>query len=276
MTTAPDPARPVLPPVRMHRAAGPGLTSLRTVTALVLREMSTTYGKSAGGYLWAILEPVAGIALLSLVFSLVMRNPAIGNNFTLFYATGVMPFTIFSGSVNKLAQALNFSRQLLAYPTVTYIDAILARFFLYMLTEIMVWGVVLVGILVLFDTRVIPDPEIIAGAMLLSGFLGLGVGTLNCYLTTQFPLWQQIWGVLMRPMLILSCVMFVFDSIPHPFRDWLWFNPVVHLVGLTRHGFYTGYDAPYVSVAYVMAISAVCFVIGLVLLHRNYRLLMQR
>ena len=41
--------------------------SLRAIAALVLREMSTTNGRSPGGYLWAILEPAAGIALLTIV-----------------------------------------------------------------------------------------------------------------------------------------------------------------------------------------------------------------
>ena len=47
----------------------------RTVLALMLREMATTYGRSAGGYLWAILDPVLGIALLSVLFSLALRHP---------------------------------------------------------------------------------------------------------------------------------------------------------------------------------------------------------
>ena len=36
----------------------------RTVVALMLREMATTYGRSAGGYAWAILDPVLGVTLL--------------------------------------------------------------------------------------------------------------------------------------------------------------------------------------------------------------------
>ena len=37
--------------------------------------MGTTYGRSPGGYLWAILEPVAGIALLStMIGAVVLAN----------------------------------------------------------------------------------------------------------------------------------------------------------------------------------------------------------
>jgi capsular polysaccharide transport system permease protein len=260
---------PVSPRIR-RRFASP-----RAVLALILREMSTTYGRSPGGYLWAVLEPVAALAILSVLFSIAFRNPALGTNFPLFYATGVVPFTVFMGTSGKIAQTLNFSRQLLAYPTVTYIDAIMARFALTVLTDLMVCGIVFIGILTIYDTQAIPNVPVMGMSILMVQFLGLGVGTLNCYAVTRFPVWQRIWGILMRPMFILCCVLFVFDQIPEPYRGWLWFNPLVHAIGWMRHGVYTTYDALYVSIPYVLGFSAICFVAGLTLLHRNYRFLLQ-
>lgn len=248
--------------------------SFRTITALVLREMATSYGRSPGGYLWAVLEPVAGIALLSAVFSLMFHAPALGINFPLFYATGMIPFVTFSSVSAKLAQSINFSKPLLAYPSVTFLDAILARFILNMLTEIMVAYLVFSGILLIFETRVLIDIPVIAEALLLAGALALGVGTLNCFLFTRFPIWQQAWSILMRPMFIISCVFMVYDSLPKFLEGWLWYNPLVHIVGLMRRGFYSSYDAPYVSQAYVLGFSAVCLVLGLIFLRRyQYELL---
>lgn len=250
-------------PVRVHRRA---FASFRTISALVLREMSTTYGRSPGGYLWAVLEPVAGIALLSIIFSLALRNPSVGSNFQLFYATGVVPLTIFSVVSNRVAQALIYSRQLLAYPSVTFLDAILARFILNMLTQIMVAYVVFFGIMMIFDTKVIIKLPAIAGTIALSGAFALGVGILNCFLFTRWQLWQQAWSILTRPLFIISCVFMVFDDLPSWAREWLWYNPIVHLVGMMRYGFYSTYHASYVSVGYVLGVSALCAVTGLILL----------
>lgn len=248
--------------------------SFRTITALVLREMATSYGRSPGGYIWAVLEPVAGIALLSAVFSLMFHAPALGINFPLFYATGMVPFVTFSSVSAKLAQSINFSKPLLAYPSVTFLDAILARFILNMLTEIMVAYLVFTGILLIFETRVLIDLLVIAEALLLAGALALGVGTLNCFLFTRFAIWQQAWSILMRPMFIISCVFMVFNSLPEFLRNWLWYNPLVHIVGLMRRGFYSSYDAPYVSQGYVLGFSAICLVLGLIFLRRyQYELL---
>jgi ABC-type polysaccharide/polyol phosphate export permease len=102
----------------------------RIISALILREIGTSYGRSPGGYLWALAEPVLGIALLTVIFSIGFRTPPIGVNFPLFYATGLLPFLMFVDLSNKVAQAINYSKQLLAYPRVTFIDALLGRFIL--------------------------------------------------------------------------------------------------------------------------------------------------
>jgi capsular polysaccharide transport system permease protein len=96
--------------------------------------------------------------------------------------------------------------------------------------------------------------------------LGFGVGTMNCFLVTRFPVWQRIWSILNRPMFILSCVVFTFETTPQPFRDWLWFNPVVHVVGMARQGMFSGYDAAYVSHAYVVFFSLMFGALGFFLI----------
>lgn len=263
-------------PARLTGRPKRRFASLRTITALIMREMSTTNGRSPGGYLWAILEPVAGIALLTLVFSVAFRNPALGINFPLFYSTGMIPFVMFTDISAKVSQSLNFSRPLLAYPSVTFIDAIIARFLVNLLTELMVAYIVFAGILFFFETRVIIDLPLIALGLGLAAALGLGVGTLNCFLFIRFPIWQQVWSILMRPMVIVSCTFLLYAQIPQPFRDYLWYNPIVHVVGLTRAGFYANYNASYTSPLYVLGFSGICMVLGLILLRRYHHEIMER
>lgn len=68
----------------------------------------------------------------------------------------------------------------------------------------------------------------------------------------------------------------LFDQMPQWAREWLWYNPIVHSVGMMRHGFYPSYHATYVSVAYVMSVSLICGVIGLMLLYRHQTDLLER
>ena len=243
----------------------------RTVTALLLREMSTTYGRSALGYLWAILEPVAGIALMSFVFSYAFNSPAIGTNFPLFFATGMLPFSAYGDTTQKVSQALRFSRSLLFYPGVTFIDALLARFLMSFMTNIMIAVLVFTGIVLIFDLRLIIDvPAIILGFSMAFAF-GAGVGTLNCYLLMAFPIWERIWAVLNRPLFIVSCIFFLYDTVPMPYKDWLWWNPLIHVIGQMRRSFYPQYAGEYVSYTYVFGLGLGLFALGLALLVRYHR-----
>ena len=252
------------------------LAGLRTIGALVLREMATSYGRSPGGYLWAVIEPVAGIALLSFIFSMGFRAPALGVSFPLFYATGMLPFLLFTHLSSKVAQSLDFSRPLLAYPAVTWLDAILARFLLNLVTQLMVGLLVLGGILALFDTRAVLDLSAILAAYGLAALVGLGIGVMNCLLQGLFPVWIHAWSILMRPMFLISTIFFTFESVPSPWRDVLWYNPAVHFIGILRRGFYPGYDAAFASPLYVTGIGLGLLAIGLLFLSRAHRHILNR
>lgn len=242
----------------------------RTVVALMLREMSSTYGRSNGGYLWALVEPVGGIAFLTIVFSYALRSPSLGDSFALYYATGMLPLGLFRELNAKTAMAVNFSKPLLGYPRVTFVDTILARAILNSLTNILI-SVILIGGMVLINPSFvflnIPEMGL---SFLMSISLGVGVGTMNCFLFWRFDWWQQLWMVLMRPLFIVSGVLYNFDDLPAFAQDILWWNPMVHVVGQMRMGVYATYEPTYISYIFVFAVSLAALSLGLTLLNRYH------
>lgn len=245
--------------------------SLRAIGALILREMSTTNGRTANGYLWAVAEPVGGIILLTIIFSLGFRSPPMGTNFAIFYATGIVPFLFYTSLSNKLANSIQYSKSLLAYPAVTFMDALLARIIFNTVTQILVAYLIFTGIYYTMETRT--DPQITGIVLALSMALvtATGVGTLNCFLFSAFPWWQFVWSMLTRPLFIISCILFIFDDVPAPFQDYLWFNPLIHVIGQMRKSFYPSYVGDYVSPVYVFGIGLTLIAIGLALLVRYHR-----
>lgn len=259
---------PALKPVRSSPRR---FASARTIIALMLREMSTRYSRTPGGYLWNVLEPLAAILFLSLGFSLFLRSPALGTSFLLFYATGYLPFDMYGTLARSCGMAINFSRSLLRFPAVTWVDALLARFLLNSLTSILTSVLLLVGILAVTDSRTILDMPPILQAMGLAMLLGLGVGATNCVLMGMFPVWNVIWGILNRPLFIASGIFFLFDEMSPTAQAVLWYNPLIHIVGLMRTGFYPTYTAAYVSEIYVLVVSLSLLTLGLILLGRYHR-----
>jgi len=245
--------------------------TFRSIAALILREMSSTYGRSPGGYIWMILEPVAGVALLSFVFSLIQRSPSLGNNFPYFYASAMLPFLFFATISNQIAAAITYSRALLAYPAVTFMDALLARFLLNTLTQMLVLVIMMAGIVMLYDLRPILDwPSLFLGiGMLLA--ITMSIGVMNCFLFASFPLWQRFWTVLTRPLFILSGILFIPEDVPARFRDLFMINPLAHVTSQMRKGFFGTYDAVYVQPLYVFMISLVVGIFGMLFLLKNHK-----
>jgi capsular polysaccharide transport system permease protein len=253
--------------VRQHRS----FASLRAIGALILREMQTSHGRASGGYFWAIAEPVGGIVLLTLIFSVTFRMPPMGTSFAMFYATGVVPFMCYSDVSNKVANSIRYSKSLLAYPAVTFMDALLARIAFNALTQIMVAFVVFTGIYATMETRTDPQIDQIALGMLMAIVFASAIGVINSFMFEAFAWWQPLWGIFMRPMFLLSCIFFIFDDIPQPYQDWIWWNPLIHIVGQMRLAFYPSYAGEYVSYVYLFGISLGLFAFGLMLLIRYHR-----
>lgn len=247
------------------------LAGPRTIFALMLREMASSNGRVAGGYLWTVLQPILAIIVLSAITSLGFRNPRLGTNFAIFYATGMMPFAFALTVSDKMAGAIGYSKALLGYPRVTFTDVIAARLLLHVLTQSLVAGIGITFIRVMWDTRTILDLPAVMLTYAMALVLGAGVGALNCFLFAMFPLWERGWPVLSRPLFFISGVLILYDSFPEPYRSWVWYNPLMQITSKMRAAFYYGYEANYVSPAYVFGFGMVPLVLGLLLLRRYHR-----
>lgn len=249
---------------------------LRTITALVLREMSTRYGKSPGGYVWAILEPMGMIIVLSFGFSLLLRSPSLGNSFILFYATGYLVFTMFLKLSQVVATSLTFSRALLTYPAVSWLDAVAARILLNVLTNLLVSYLLLAGILIVVDNRVVLDFGPILRAYAMAITLGIGAGLVNAVIVSFFPVWHIIWGVITRPLFLASGIILIYEELPPMAQGILVYNPLMHVTGEAHKGFYPMYNPQYIDKTYVMIIGMVLCALGLMLMRRFHKRILRR
>ena len=251
--------------VKMFREA----RALRVIIALVIREMNTRYGRTWGGYLWAVLEPIGMITMLSLAFSQFIHTPPLGHSFVVFYATGYIPFHFYAEISNNTSSAVTYNRSLMHFPMVTPLDAVFARFILSMLTLMVASGIILGGIAIISGLPGAIDLTAVMRGILCCAALGLGIGVLNCIMFEFFPVWQRLWAIINRPMFLISGIFFTYEDMPTAIQKLLWFNPLVHAVGETRSGFFAIYEAQYVSFTYVLSIAATTFLLGAFLLIRN-------
>lgn len=260
----PQPA-PVAPP---QSPKPPRFRMARVVAALVLRETGSRDNRASLGFLWNVIEPVVSIAILSLLFSLISRTPRLGTNFPLYYVTGVVPFHLYMSISRQVAGSMRFSRNLLGLPSVTVIDLITARFLLSALINIWIFVIMLFLLNTYYDLHLRPDMSAVLSGLSMAMALGLGLGTLNSVLFPASAIYESVWGLVNRPLVLVSGVMFHIEDLPEPIFDVLKWNPAAQVVAQMRHAFYPSYDIAWVSPAYVLLIAAVCFALGLVGLYR--------
>ena len=203
-----------------------------------MREIATRYGRSPGGYVWALLEPMAFIGLMSVLMSTVGRAPAMGDSFALFYASGFLAFNMYKGMESYLSSAVSANRSLLSYPNVAPIDSVIARFVLQGLTSLVVAAVILGGAMLTVHHKLHIYWAYLFEAVGFAWCLALGVALANIVLFFRFPIYETLFGILMRPLFLLSGVFYIPMQMPHPFSDYLLANPISHVVILFREGFY--------------------------------------
>lgn len=254
----------------------PRFPALRTIAALVLREMSTTYGRSAGGYVWAVLQPAGMIIMLSIVFSVLVRTPSLGTNFILFYATGYLPYMMYGNLSSKITASLRYSRALLAYPSVTWIDAVLARLILNFLTGITIFCIIITVILVAVETRTVLTLIHVINGIAICALVGTGVGLCNAVLIGLWATWGNIWAIITRPLFLASGVLFLYEDLPDIAQTVLWWNPLIHGTAFARAGFYPTYQASFASLIYGYGLALLLITLGLIFMRATYKTVLER
>lgn len=241
------------------------LTHTRIVSALLIREMSTRFGNKPGGYIWALLDPVAHVLLLTVIFQAIAHLPPLGTSFPLFFATGYVGFQFYQATAGYMNDALKANKALLSYPNVAPIDTLVARFLLQIGTTTFVAVVVLGSIgLTLRIPLIVNWAEVIEAAVAAS-FLAFGISMSNTVLFLRYPIYEKIFQIVSRPLFMLSGIFFLPDALPHPFRDALLYNPLAHAMMLFRKGFYPEYRAAVLDMDYLYAWVFTMLTIGMLL-----------
>jgi capsular polysaccharide transport system permease protein len=204
------------------------------VTALFLREMQTRFGSRRLGYLWAILEPAAIIAVFWIMFGLSLRKSMPGVDYPMFLMTGMLPFHLFSKTVIRSMQAFKANQGLFNYRQVKPIDTLVARCMVECLIYFVVFLIfVAAGMLLGFDAAI---DDILGLGMVFTLFVCFSFSTgLLCAVIGSFSEgFENTIQIMMRPLFFASGIFFAVSIVPVKFRWILLLNPVLHFLELIR------------------------------------------
>lgn len=237
----------------------------RVSAALVIRETAARYGSKPGGYIWALLDPLAHVLMMTTIYQTLARTPALGTDFSLFFASGYLPFSVYQQMSSFVSSAIRANKNLFSYPVVSPFDAVVGRYILQLVTSVLVM-IVVFAICTSEPQRL---GQLDAGnavlVIMLASMLGVGVGMANVALFNDFPLYEKIFTLLNRPIFMMSGVLFLPDMMPRPYSDILLWNPLSHITMWFRTAIYPEYTATGLDKTYVIEFAIALVMIGLTL-----------
>jgi ABC-type polysaccharide/polyol phosphate export permease len=230
------------------------------VAFLAIRDVKVRYKQAAFGILWAVVQPLAGLLIFTIVFGKLANVPSDGVPYPLFAFVGMMLWTLFSGGVDSATTSLVTNSSLVTKVYFPRVAAPLAS----VLPRLVDFGVslCLFAVFLVVSGR-LPGVQVIflllaaLWAVVLAFAVGLSLATVQ----VRFRDAHHGLNLLMQLWLYASPVAYPSSLVP---PDWRWvyaLNPVAGLLDTARWAL-LGTPAPGMDILASLAVTAVLLAIG--------------
>lgn len=196
---------------------------------LTLHRIRVRYKQSVLGIGWAVLQPLATMAVLTIVFSYIARIPTAGMPYAVVALAGLVPWTGFSNAITtsthslagqaQLVTRVYFPREILplTYICAAAIDCALA-------------GVLLIVVMALYG--VAPGPALLFAPVVLLVLLALvcGFALLAAATQVRFRDVGVAMPIVLQLLMFASPVAYPLDAVPSRFLSLYTLNPLAGIV----------------------------------------------
>ena len=224
-----------------------------SIRALLLRELQTRFGQYRLGYFWVFLEPLLTIGVMVLVFGAIRDRVAPGMDYVLFLVNGIIPFYMFRTGIMQAMNAVQSNKGLFSYRPVKPIDAVIARNILELLLKFIAY-VSFSAALIWFGFHIsfAAIPQLLMYWILLVIFM-FACSLVFVVIADFSKEIQKILMVIFLIMYLLSGILYSIHIIPMPYREYLLWNPLIHIFENMRHAVAPTYAlVPGISLGYFM------------------------
>lgn len=237
----------------------------RVISALILRDMRTRFGRQLFGWAIMILWPLTHLGFIVGGYLIAHRIAPYGTNVTIFIGTGVLPYILCLYPARMIMLCLVQNQPLLLFPPVMPIDIILARSILEITNAFYVIFFFCL-ILFVFDVDFIPGdyPEAIF-AILTTIYLGFSIGFISAILFKISRAWVPIQIGLLIGAYLTSGAIVPLTNLSPTLKWWLWFNPLVHTVEWLRYAYFGQSSADLLSREYLLSYATFILFLSLAL-----------
>lgn len=199
------------------------------------------------------------------VFGFVMHRTMPDISFPVFLINGIIPYFLFSHIATRSISAIDANQGLFNYRPVKPIDTILARALLESLIYSCVYIVLMCVVGIAGEVFSVTQLITLVVTWLLLILFSCGLGMVFMVVGKTFPEMEKFLPILIKPLYFVSCIMFPLHAVPRDYWPYLLWNPIVHIVELSRECVVAGYESQGVSLPYLAFCTLLMLFVGLAL-----------
>jgi capsular polysaccharide transport system permease protein len=243
----------------------------RVVKALLLRELTTRFGRENIGFLWMMVEPLLFAVLVGVMWTYLKGSDEHGVGIIAFVASGYIPLTFLRHSFTRCISIFLVNGSLLYHRQVKVTDFILARVLIEFIGATMAWVFIAFALGILGYIPVPAYPGMMVAGWLLYGLVILSICFVIAPLSEMSEVIEKIMPVSTYIAIPVSGVFTMASWAPPGAREYLLMSPMVNTMEMIRYGLFGDYVEPYYNVWNPILVSVVFMTIGLVLCRRVRR-----
>jgi ABC-type polysaccharide/polyol phosphate export permease len=213
------------------------LQNRELIWALALKELRVRYKRSALGFLWALLNPLLTMVILTIVFSTIMRIQV--DHYAIFLLSVLLPWTLFSQSLSYAVESIVGNGELLKKiyiaKSVFPVAAVLSNIINFVFSLIPL----LILLLVLrfpFHWTWIYLPVPLLGLVLFALGCSFFLAMANVFFRDVAHMLQ----VILSAWFYVSPIIYSLDFLPARYRIFFRLNPMLYLLNGFRLAIYYG------------------------------------
>lgn len=245
----------------------------RVISALMIRELNTRFGRENIGFLWIMAEPLLFAGLVAVVWRFMKGPEEHGVSVIAFVVSGYLPLTLFRHAVSRSVSAFVANGSLLYHRQIKIVDFILVRFLIEMFGGMLAY-VVISGALIYFGLFPVPADFglLIAGWMIYS-FFTLSLCLIIAPLSEMSEVLEKFIPVTTYIMIPFSGTFNMTSWLVPKAQEVMFWSPPVHAMEMMRAGIFGDLVQPHYDVTVPIVFSMTCVLIGLALCRRVRRTL---
>lgn len=198
------------------------------------------------------------------IFGYAMHRTMPDISFPVFLINGIIPFFIFSNITNRCINAIEANQGLFNYRPVKPIDTVISRAGLETIIHVFVYVLLMLLLWCIGETFSVQNVLVLALSWFFLVVLSCGIGLIFMTIGNLYPEMEKFLPIIIKPLYFISAVMFPLHIVPKDYWPLLTWNPIVHVIELSRESIVKGYDSGGVSLSYLAITAILVFFIGLI------------